>query len=362
MVALPPIADPTLKAVDAAIELTGNAQPQRAYLGMSGIGRPCRRALWYDFHWCSHPAFDAATLRRFEDGHRTEDLEAARINKVGGVTLSTIDERTGCQYGYKDLGGHFRGHMDGIVLGLLQAPQTPHVWECKAVNDKKQSDLQKKIAEHGEKSALEKWDGVYYAQALLYMHYGKFKRHYLTCTNPGGRKTISCRTDARTTQAKKLVEKARIVIESPEPLEKLNTDPAYYQCKWCNHAPICHDNQVPAVNCRTCAHSTPELDGDARWSCARYQADIPEDWQRKGCEQHVFNPKLISLDMIDASQAENWVEYRRKDGYQFRNGQAGPHSFTSHEIADASSLDALGDSFSEELRAQFDARFTCETA
>ncbi len=34
--------------------------------------------------------------------------------------------------------------------------------------------------------------------------------------------------------------------------------------------------KLPAVNCRTCAHATPELDGKARWSCASHKRDLRE--------------------------------------------------------------------------------------
>ena len=95
MAAIPAPADPTLVAVDAAIELRGNAEQHRPYLGMSAIGRACSRALWYGFRWCSPNTFDAATLKRFEDGHRGEDIQADRLRLVEGIELLTIDPRTG---------------------------------------------------------------------------------------------------------------------------------------------------------------------------------------------------------------------------------------------------------------------------
>ena len=151
MAAIPAPADPTLAAVDAAIEVRGNAEQHRPYLGMSAIGRACSRALWYGFRWCSPNTFDAATLKRFEDGHRGEDIQADRLRLVEGIELLTIDPRTGRQFGYVDHAGHFRGHSDGLITGILQAPATQHVWEHKQVADKKQAELIKAKAEHGDK-------------------------------------------------------------------------------------------------------------------------------------------------------------------------------------------------------------------
>lgn len=44
------------------------------------------------------------------------------------------------------MGEHFRSHMDGVVLGLLQAPKTWHVLEIKATAEKKLAALRKAVA------------------------------------------------------------------------------------------------------------------------------------------------------------------------------------------------------------------------
>lgn len=333
MAALPDLmADPTLEAVNAAIEARGNAEQHRPYLGMSEIGRSCDRALWYGFRWCSPKTFDAATLRRFEDGHRTEALEAERLSLVGGIELLTIDPRTGRQFGFSDHGGHFRGHMDGSILGLLQAPKTWHVWEAKATDDKKQAALIKAKAEHGEKGALAAWDAVYYAQAVLYMHYAGMKRHYLTCASAGGRRTVSVRTNADPKTAKAMQARAVRIIQADAPPAKLSERPDWYECKWCDHQAVCHHGSMPEISCRTCVHATPELDGDGRWSCARFGCDVSLKTQRQGdqCPEHRYIPALVPFaEPVDADDAANWIEYHAGEGRVFRNGGNG---YTSTEI------------------------------
>ena len=345
--------DPTLAAVDAAIEARGNAEAPRPYLGMSEIGRECARALWYGFRWCSKAAFDAATLKRFEDGHRGEDIQAARLRLVAGITLHTEDPRTpGRQFGFSDLGGHFRGHMDGAILGLLQAPKRWHVWEHKQTDEKKQGALVKAIQERGEKDALRHWDPVYHAQALVYMHYSGMDRHYLTCSSAGGRSTVSVRTNRDPDGASALREKARRVIQSPEPLARISERPDWYQCRWCNHRAACHERALPVVTCRTCAHATPELDGDGRWSCARFGCDLDTDTQRQGaeCPAHVYIPALLPWEQTDASAEEGWVEYRMPDGRAVRNG---PGGYASRELAIGSAV--IGDPVVQAIRETFDA-------
>lgn len=333
MAKLPDIGDPTLDAVDAAIEARGNAEPARGYLGMSAVGGPCERRLWYGFRWCLSSSFNAATLRRFEDGHRGEDLMADRLRAVPGITLHTIDPRTGHQFGFRDIGGHLRGHCDGRITGLLQAPKTEAVWEHKNTNEKKQGELTKLKHEKGEKAALAEWDATYHGQAQLYMHYSGLTRHYLTCSSPGERSTVSVRTNADAKVAKPLIERARRIITAQEPPPRISERPDWYECKWCGFHAVCHGSTLPEVNCRTCLHATPELDGDGRWSCARYGCDMPTEYQRQSgeCPEHRFIPALLrGCEAVDANDGENWIEYFCKaNDAVFRNATT---NWTSQEL------------------------------
>lgn len=344
MATLPVQLDPTLAAIAAEVERRAAAEPERPYLGMSSIGRDCERQLWYSFRWAVREAFDCGALWRFEDGHRTEDVLADRLRLVPGVHLRTIDPRTGQQFAFVDLGGHFRGHADGMVEGILQAPATLHVWEAKATNDKKLAELEKLKAEVGEKAALAKWDTVYHAQAILYMAYSETTRHYLTASTPGGRVMASARTNTDLDEARRLRAKAERIIAAPEPLTKLSDDPSWYQCRWCPAADVCHRGAMPAVNCRTCAHSTPEMDGNGRWSCAHHRRDVTVQEQREGCQAHRFIPALVTFaEAIDADPAANWIEYRTADGQVFRNGEpagGAVPSLSSHELR--TGLPAIG--------------------
>jgi hypothetical protein len=183
-----------MAALDAAMEAAQDTTA-RPYLGISQIGHACDRHLWLSFHWAEERRVPASGLRAIEDGHRGEDLMAERLRMIPGVKLLTVDPATGKQFAVEH-GGHVRGHLDGIITGILEAPKTPHVWEHKQVNEKKFADLRKCIAVHGEKGALAQWDPIYHAQALCYMHLRKLTRHFLTVGTPGGREYISVRTEA----------------------------------------------------------------------------------------------------------------------------------------------------------------------
>jgi hypothetical protein len=318
MVALPTLPDPTLAAVDRAIEERALRDKPRRYLGMSAIGASCERNLWYLFRWVTKVRFSADALKRFADGHAAEDVQAQRLRLVEGVTLWTVDPETGRQFGYSDLGGHFGGHKDGVIVGLIQAPKTVHVWEHKSVNDDKLGKLEKLKAEKGEKQALAAWDAVYYAQAVLYMHYSKLDRHYLTASSPGCRRTVSCRTEANPELALRLIAKADRIIYGNRPPARLSEDPSWFECRWCSHREICHEGALTDRNCRTCIFSAPVEGGG--WRCGLYNYALNDDEQRLGCVAHRFIPDLVPGEQIDAAGDAAWIEYRLRDSSTFIDG------------------------------------------
>jgi len=249
MVAIPqpPVQDPNLAAVDVAMVEREARAPRRQYLGMSAIGNECSRKLWYSYHQPEPENFDAATLRRFADGHRTEDLMGERLRLIPGITFMTLDPETGRQFEVVDFDGKFKGHMDGIIKGLIQAPATWHVWEGKCVNEKKYAKFQSIKQKNGEKKTLKEWDPVYYAQAQCYMGYSGMKRHFLTVGTPGGRDWDACRTEFVPEDFEAIKDKARRILEAKYPLAKTSNDPNWFACKWCNYRETCHGTKkVPA--------------------------------------------------------------------------------------------------------------------
>lgn len=232
--------DPTLAAIDRIMEAKAAAEPPRDYLGSSIIGEECSRKLWYGYTNAPRKPFNAATLRRFECGHRGEDIMAERLRSVPGIELWTVDEATGGQIGGKLFNGRFGWHADGVILGLLQAPLTPHIWEHKQVNEKKFAELKKLKEKHGEKAAFEQWDYTYYAQGVLYMELLDLTRHYLTVSTPGGRDYTSCRTNADPRLAKALLAKAERIVNATSEPERMSDNPSHFKCRMCDFREVCH--------------------------------------------------------------------------------------------------------------------------
>ena len=104
----------TLQILDDKLEREQDTS-HRPHLGASAIGGECERKTWYSFRWALEPDFTADVLRKFRDGHESEELIARELEQV--VTLS------GRQARFQD--GHFGGSVDGIIEGgLVEAPNT----------------------------------------------------------------------------------------------------------------------------------------------------------------------------------------------------------------------------------------------
>ncbi len=242
MVLVPEIGDPTLKAVDAALE--GEQTPRASKnIGFGEIGHECERHLWYKINLNEPEVFNADTLRIFRNGHADEAAMAADLRKVNGITLYTHDpERENKQYKLDALGGRFTGRLDGVILGLKQAPKTAHVWEHKSTNQKKFDALLKSVDKFGEKNALKEWNFIYYCQAQSNMLHAELDRHYMTIGTPGLRQVTSLRTELDKPFAESLVGKAKRIIEAKEPPAKIG-GPDWYACKYCRFYGECHGNK-----------------------------------------------------------------------------------------------------------------------
>lgn len=239
MTLIPTPEDPTLKAIEDAMERESLKEGRRDYLGASELGGKCARAIWYNFNGYEREPFKAKTLMNFEDGHRSEDLMAKRLRMVNGVNLVTKGD-DGKQMGFSVFDGKFKGHYDGIISGILQAPKTKHVWEHKSCAEKKWKEFIRIKERFPEKDVLENWNYIYYVQAQMYMHYEGLDRHYLTVGYAGGRDHLSCRTNYDGDVAARYIDRADKIIRAQNTPPRIADKPDFYVCRMCNFRRDCH--------------------------------------------------------------------------------------------------------------------------
>jgi hypothetical protein len=127
----------------------------------------------------------------------------------------------------------------------------------------------------------------------------------------------------------------------------VSNDPSWFVCKMCDFAEHCHGEKAPAVNCRTCAHSTPMTGSDGgEWHCAKMEEaqcdeSIDDETMRKGCHDHRYIPILLERFATMKDVVDGEVVYTTEHG-DFANGEH-PASFTSQEIRDMDQKVMLAD-------------------
>lgn len=356
MASLP--ASVTVSPVVSAIYAYWENKPSRLSrrLGASRVGRECERELWYGFRWCyaGGRQFDGRMLRLFNRGHREEPVFTEELRGIG-CEVHDVDPSTGEQFEFTMCSGHFVAKIDGVALGLPEAPKTWHVLSYKTIN----ADGHKKLTKDG----VEKAKPEYWAQNQIEMKLAGLERtQYLSaCKDNDEIYAERIRFDA--TAAERLERKAERIVFAAEPLDRISEDAAFYKCRGCAFHAVCHTAKVPTPNCRNCLHATPEREGDGRWTCARWDGgDIPLDIQGEGCPEHRFIPALLARwgQPVDASEAENWVKYEGAAG-RFRNGAWGVTSYTSKELHNGAPALLANEDF-QRLRREHAARIVPEAA
>ncbi len=280
---------------------------RRKHLGASGIGRSCHRAIWYSWRWCTKPNYDGRKLKLFARGHKEEDNFIRDLEAIG-IETDTMDKKTGEQYRFSADFGHFAGACDGFGRGFAES-KAWHLLEFKGLANTYFNQLAKK--------GLLEYSTTYYAQTQIYMHWSKvIKRCMFLAVNKNTDELYQERIKYDKEYALKIEDKAKSIIDSQTPPDKISDKPNYYVCNMCEHKKICHAG-VPEVNCRTCAHSTATMGDGCQWRCKHDTVDYEK--QKIGCPQHIYIPNFIG-DVLDVSLKENWVEYQSKDNVYFKNG------------------------------------------
>jgi hypothetical protein len=280
----------------------------RTYLGGSVIGTPCSRALWYQFTGAQDAKYPGRMLRLFETGHREEDRLITELRKAG---YSVLDRVNGQQIAFSTLGGHYRGSADGII----EIGQTL-LLETKTHNKASFAALQK----HGVK----KHKPVHYDQMQVYMQQFDLLAGIYLAVNKDDESIYSEVVVADKAIGDALLEKARTIITSPAPPERISEDPSSFACKFCDYKDICHQAVMPRKDCRTCFASSADLSGtDGDWSCAKWKASVPNGHVRDACPSHVFLPIFFRDSIVlDAGTNESpWLHMKHEpSGREFVHG------------------------------------------
>ena len=314
MAELPDVTSPTEDAINAAW-VAEHETYESIGISIGELATECERALWYSFRHVSPPeVFTGEKLRIFRTGN-IQELEIVNDLRRANITVRDLDPDTGKQYRVRLAGGHVRGKTDGEGEGFPEAPLTTHLIEAKSHKHSSFLEVRRKGVKDGKP--------LHYGQCQTYMLGRSLSRCMYLAKDKDTEKYYPERIKFDAPFALNLIVRAERVIASNSAPSKLHEDPTKkvaFACGFCRHKGVCHEGHWARRNCRTCLHSTAELDGDARWTCARHLKDLTLEEQRAGCPNHLYTPSVVPGVQIDADEAGEWVEYRMADGSTWRDG------------------------------------------
>jgi hypothetical protein len=278
--------------IEQAIEDQVVPGEMRGYLGLSQIGDPCSRKLWYDFRFCSKKEFSARVARLFQRGHREEPIITADLRKAG---VKVHSDQAEVIAGY----GHIKGHIDGIGENIPDAPKTPHLLEFKTMkegvegNTKRQPTYFHKLKAKGVEIA----NPVYWSQCQCYMRLMKLTRTLFIAINKNTDERYYERIRLNILIANELLKRGEEIILSEFPLPRLpatNGKTHNWKCNFCDQKEVCLEGAEPLRNCRTCRYC--DIENEGKWSCSE-----------KGDSR---NPHWLSLE----DQISGCLDWRKMKG------------------------------------------------
>lgn len=276
-------------------------------INVGDIGKECDRELYYNLRWVSHPEKPKGRSIRLM---KTGDLEEARYE----ADLASIGVHFyGAQDKIRLVAGHVRGKRDGAGIGFLNAPKTEALVEFKTANEKSF----KLVVEKGVKEGKPE----HYGQCQLGMHFFGFTRCIYFVKNKNDELIYEEWIHYDVEYCLKQLARAERIVRATKPPARISDKPDYFGCKFCKHHEACHEDAMPRLTCRSCIHSTPEMSGDAHWSCARWHKPLGFDEQKAACGAHLFDPDLVPGEQIDSDEVAETVTYRMKNGEIWIDGK-----------------------------------------
>ena len=270
------------------------------------IGLECDRQIWLAFRRSSKlEQIDWRKRRIFERGE-IEEERLLDLLRLIGCEVSNQQERV------RAAGGHLRGKIDGQAIGLPEAPKTMHVVECKSAKASVFAEVEKNGVKEGKPE--------HYATFQFYMHCRGIDRVLYMMSNKDTEALHIERLDYDAEYAMRAVARIERIIQMPEPPSRLCTKRDDFRGNFCRQAEVCWGERFPRNHCRTCLHSTPLMDGNAGWDCARWSKPLSLEEQAAGCPAHLFIPKLIGGEVESVDEENERITYRLDNGKTWVDG------------------------------------------
>jgi hypothetical protein len=261
----------------------------RTHLGASIIGDSCTAKSWNVFRWLKAEQFSGRMYRLFNRGHGEEHRIVRWLRGIG-FEIHEVDPQTQNQFRISASKGHFGGSLDGIA----RAPShynLPHdlilVTEFKTHSEDSFTKLAGKLNKatyiRSNPTGVQLAKPMHFRQMSVYGRACGYKYGLYVAVNKNTDEIYLEIVELDWHIADDLFRKADQVIFSQERPSKIANSETFSDCKYCNFKGLCHGNEVPDKNCRSCVNAFPIDNG--QWVCKHWNNIVPADFILKGCDQ-----------------------------------------------------------------------------
>lgn len=249
----------------------------RGHMGASMIGGECARAIWYAFRWATKSSFPGRILRLFNRGHLEEARFIALLLMIGCDVYQ--QDENGNQFRISHAEGHFGGSGDGVAIGIPDLPEgTAALCEFKTSGDKPFQEMKNK--------GLRDAKFEHYVQMNLYMHKMGLAVGLYLVVNKNTDELYGEIVQLDSAIAEQFLQRGERLVWMEKAPQRISESPGFWKCRFCAHHPVCHLNQAPHRNCRTCKYSRPVANKE--WVCTLDDIVIDREDQLKGCSNYTL--------------------------------------------------------------------------
>jgi len=256
----------------------------RNHLGASLIGHDCSRYLWSVFRWLKAETFTGRQLRLFQRGHLEEKRFTEYLVGIGATVVEFQPDADGNankgekQYRISGVFGHYGGSLDGqltlpekygVPFGVLSEYKTKGTG--RGFNELKKRGVKFTAPQH-------------FAQMSAYGREYSYKYALYMAANKNDDDLHIEVVELDWNVGEEMERKATDIITSQLPPAKISESPAFLKCKWCHFSDICFKGEQVEKNCRSCSNASPIQNG--QWHCSAFNAAIPADFIKNGCDKH----------------------------------------------------------------------------
>lgn len=220
----------TIEKIHARLDEAILVRPRdkRNYMGASGLGEPCDRALWYSYHKPKN-IDKPLTLRKFDIGHSTEPVVIKWFEDAGFRVFNK--DKKGNQFGFVD--GIIAGHVDLVLVGVPGDEHTPYLGEVKTANQFSFKKFQKEGISHHPK---------YLTQVHVYLHKLKLKKCLFIVVNKDTQELYLEIVEVDEFLAISALQRGFSIAEKREAPDRGYPAKNYFMCKMCNFYQECWDD------------------------------------------------------------------------------------------------------------------------